>query len=353
MPNAIKRRLWLETDRAYRAAAERFIRIKTNTQVKVAAEDDSDDFSTEKPPRSCRRRPEAQVRRRAVEGADAQALRRASGITRACSPRTCRCHGADGNPLPGQHRRHAGRAWPRVRPHRRSSASAKAADGTDLQHVRDLRSRGRSRAAGRQGAARRDRPRGQRRHQAAEGARGRAVRRTRDLLRDAPRASSSTRSSATAWRATGRRTKAKARRSPRASAPRCCPISCRVVFDPTRRKIGGIDLNGWYEYDDEGVKGQTGHGGRQGRAEDVPDVALADQGLRAIERARAAAAGLEVVSRQSNLIVESSNAVPEARLRQMLIDEVEEAEQALRPVLPRHHRRLHHHAAAADCRRSR
>ena len=32
--------------------------------------------------------------------------------------------------------------------------------------------------------------------------------------------------------------------------------------------------------------------------------------------------GLEVVSRQSNLVVESTNAVPEARLRQMLIDEV-------------------------------
>ena len=45
--NAIKRRLWLETDRAYRSAAERFIRIKTNTQVKVAAADDSDDFSSE------------------------------------------------------------------------------------------------------------------------------------------------------------------------------------------------------------------------------------------------------------------------------------------------------------------
>src|SRR5205085_483879 len=51
-PNAIKRRLWLETDRAYRTAAERFIRIKTNTQVKVAAEDDSDDFSVEKPAKS-------------------------------------------------------------------------------------------------------------------------------------------------------------------------------------------------------------------------------------------------------------------------------------------------------------
>src|SRR5436190_7982370 len=47
--DSIKRRLWLDTDRAYRAAAERLIRIKTNTQVKVAAEDDSDDFSSDPP----------------------------------------------------------------------------------------------------------------------------------------------------------------------------------------------------------------------------------------------------------------------------------------------------------------
>src|SRR5262249_699628 len=46
---SIKRRLWLETDRAYRSAAERLIRIKTNTQVKVAQEDTSDDFSSEGP----------------------------------------------------------------------------------------------------------------------------------------------------------------------------------------------------------------------------------------------------------------------------------------------------------------
>ena len=44
---SIKRRLWLETDRAYRSAAERLIRIRTNTQVKVAQADDSDDFSLE------------------------------------------------------------------------------------------------------------------------------------------------------------------------------------------------------------------------------------------------------------------------------------------------------------------
>src|ERR1019366_7184893 len=36
---------WIETDRAYRSAAERLIKIKTSEQVKVAALDKSDDFS--------------------------------------------------------------------------------------------------------------------------------------------------------------------------------------------------------------------------------------------------------------------------------------------------------------------
>jgi len=46
---SIRRRVWAETDTAYRAAAERLIRIRTNTQVQVAAQDPSDYFSTEKP----------------------------------------------------------------------------------------------------------------------------------------------------------------------------------------------------------------------------------------------------------------------------------------------------------------
>ncbi|HJT86375.1 MAG TPA: hypothetical protein VJ732_00935, partial [Bryobacteraceae bacterium] len=47
--NAIQNKLWQETDRAYRNAAERLIRIKTNSQVQVAAGDGSDDFSVEQP----------------------------------------------------------------------------------------------------------------------------------------------------------------------------------------------------------------------------------------------------------------------------------------------------------------
>ena len=49
VPAPLKQQIWIETDRAYRAAAERLIKIRSNQQVKVAAEDPSDDFSTEPP----------------------------------------------------------------------------------------------------------------------------------------------------------------------------------------------------------------------------------------------------------------------------------------------------------------
>jgi len=48
-PASIKQRIWLETDRAYRLAAERLIKIRTNSEVKVAEEDASGDFSSEEP----------------------------------------------------------------------------------------------------------------------------------------------------------------------------------------------------------------------------------------------------------------------------------------------------------------
>src|SRR5580693_4205154 len=46
-PGALRQDLWLETDRVYRASAERLIKIKTNQQVKTADRDKSNDFSTE------------------------------------------------------------------------------------------------------------------------------------------------------------------------------------------------------------------------------------------------------------------------------------------------------------------
>lgn len=47
--NAIKQATWLATDKAYKAATERFEKVQTNKAVKIAEEDTSADFSTEKP----------------------------------------------------------------------------------------------------------------------------------------------------------------------------------------------------------------------------------------------------------------------------------------------------------------
>lgn len=100
------------------------------------------------------------------------------------------------------------------------------------------------------------------------------------------------------------------------------PDFLSVTFDPTRTQINGIDLMGSYEYDDEGVKARpvkvvengilktwllsrspvgdfthsNGHGRRQ--------------------------PGHEVVSRQSNLIVESTKQVSDQALNDELIAEI-------------------------------
>jgi TldD protein len=48
-PDAIKSALWLETDKKYKAALERFIQVKAQKTVKVKEEDESADFSRESP----------------------------------------------------------------------------------------------------------------------------------------------------------------------------------------------------------------------------------------------------------------------------------------------------------------
>lgn len=99
------------------------------------------------------------------------------------------------------------------------------------------------------------------------------------------------------------------------------PSFLSVVFDPTQRKLGNTDLMGHYLYDDEGVKARP--------------VTVVDQGVLKtflIDRAPLpdfaqsnghgrAEPGMQPVSRQSNLIVQSSRAVPTEALMTMLKDE--------------------------------
>ncbi len=48
-PVAIRQEVWLATDRVYRAASNRLIRIKADEKLRAAADDTSDDFSKEEP----------------------------------------------------------------------------------------------------------------------------------------------------------------------------------------------------------------------------------------------------------------------------------------------------------------
>ncbi len=100
------------------------------------------------------------------------------------------------------------------------------------------------------------------------------------------------------------------------------PDFLSVIFDPTVKEFEGKPLNGTYEFDDEGVKAQR--------------LTLVDKGiLKTFLMSRSPIDGFpqsnghgrrqpgyEIVSRQSNLFVESTNKVSDAELHKMLIEEI-------------------------------
>ena len=101
------------------------------------------------------------------------------------------------------------------------------------------------------------------------------------------------------------------------------PEFLSVVDDPTERTLNGMDLGGWYQYDDEGVAGAA-RGSDQGRhPQELSDVAHADPGLFDQSNGHGRAqAGLMATGRQGNLIVSSTHTAKDSEMRQKLIDEV-------------------------------
>lgn len=100
------------------------------------------------------------------------------------------------------------------------------------------------------------------------------------------------------------------------------PDFISVDFEATRKQFNGADLMGYYEYDDEGVKARPVKVVENGvlktfllSRSPVGDFAHSNgHGRRQ--------PGFEVVSRQSNLIVQSTKQVSEAQLREQLIAEI-------------------------------
>jgi predicted Zn-dependent protease len=99
------------------------------------------------------------------------------------------------------------------------------------------------------------------------------------------------------------------------------PDFISVVDDPTAERIGGIDLNGHYAFDDDGVPAQR--------------VSVVDKGiLKNFLMSRSPVSGFEnsnghgrkapgyrSVGRQGNLIVQATNTISDARMRAQLIEE--------------------------------
>ncbi len=99
------------------------------------------------------------------------------------------------------------------------------------------------------------------------------------------------------------------------------PKSFSVVFDPTVSKLQDNDLNGYYRYDDEGVKGQMVRVVENGVLKRFLMSRTPLENSSHSNGHGRAQAGSEVVSRQSNLIVENSKPVKTSDLRKMLLAE--------------------------------
>jgi TldD protein len=317
--DSIKRRLWLETDHTYRAAAERFIQIETNTQVRVDGADDSADFSSEErsnyqqaPPKL--KFDEASWRER-VRKLSARFENFPNVLTSqvlvSCQTDTRYLVNTEGSRI------QSGRGYARIV----IQAAAKAADGEDLETFDSFEAVECS---------------GLPKDEIIQAAIDRVANNLTALLR-VPVAEPFVGPAIFSGRAAGvffheifghrieghrQKDESEGQTFTKSVGTSVLPSFLTVVLDPTQRKVGDIDLSGWYEYDDEGVKARP--------------VTVVDKGvLKTFLMSRSPVKGFdhsnghgrrqpgyEVVSRQSNLIVESSRAVSEAKLRQMLIEEV-------------------------------
>jgi len=100
------------------------------------------------------------------------------------------------------------------------------------------------------------------------------------------------------------------------------PEFLSIVFDPTRKDFQGVALNGSYSYDDEGVKGRPVTLVENGILKTFLMSRSPIEGFPQSNGHGRRSPGAEIVSRQSNLFVESSKQVSDEELRKMLIAEV-------------------------------
>jgi len=318
-PDAIRRRAWLETDRVYRLTAQRLANVKTNQQVKVAEDDKSGDFSAAPPattivnvaPLKFNAEEWQKTLRRWSADLGKPASILSSNITVIAQREVKTAVNTEGTRL--QH----GRTFARII----ISAQGKAADGMNLATSEILDAEDPARLP----------------NEKVVRAAMKKVETDLLALLKAPLVEPFVGPAILSGKAAGvffheifghrieghrQRDESEGQTFAKKVGDKILPDFLSVQSDPTRHVLNGTDLNGWYDYDDEAVKARP--------------VTVVDKGvLRNFLMSRAPIAGFqtsnghgrrepgrEVVPRQSNLIVESSNKVTDAQLRQALIAEI-------------------------------
>jgi TldD protein len=316
--DALKSVIWLETDRRYKAAVERLINVRANRAIRVEEEDPSGDMSREKTERSI-----SNLRDASVDVADLEKKIKAYSAMFKGHPELLDGQAGFTSTINNQYLVNSEGTSVRhgtVQFRLYLVGRARADDGMDFQRFESFDAH------------------------TVEGLPSEAtVRQTvekiiRDLkaLRKAPVVDPYTGPAILSGRASGvffheifghriegqrNKNESEGQTFAKQINQKILPDFISVVDDPTTEKVGTTDLNGYYTYDDEGVKARP--------------VTVVENGiLRNFLLSRSPVAGFEesnghgrkqpgykAVGRQGNLMVKAANTVPIARLREMLIEQ--------------------------------
>ncbi|MEQ1885728.1 MAG: metallopeptidase TldD-related protein [Bryobacteraceae bacterium] len=317
---AIRQAVWLATDRVYRASAQRLIQIKADEKLRAAAANEkAADFSEEKPQVAFTQTPTVKMnpsewatRMRKLSAEFTKypgALNSDIGLETERTVETLVT--SEGTRL--EH----GRLFSRII----ISANGKAADGMDLSTTETFETDDPSKL-----------PSDAEILKAVE----KAGKNLTDLLRAAPadpfvgpailsgRAAGVFFHEIFGHRIEGHRQKddSEGQTFTKSVGKPILPSFLSVVFDPTQKQFGSVMLNGAYQYDNEGVAARRVPVVESGILKTFLMSRSPIDGFPNSNGHGRRAPGAEVVSRQSNLFVESTRQVNDQQLRQMLIDEV-------------------------------
>jgi TldD protein len=318
----LRRAIWLETDKQYRSAAEALIKIRTGKEVKVeSAEGSAPDFTHEQPHTDIGPETSIQVDRKPWEErvrAYTKAFRDSPAVINSIATFTAQAQNAFQVTSEGTQLQYG-----QIRYRLELFIQGKAPDGMDLDRYYNFDWVNPS-----------DAPDDKAVYAAEAG-----MRKELEGLVAAPinepsvgpalltgRAAAVFFHEVFGHRAEGHRQKdvAEGQTFAKKVGEQILPDFLSIVDDTTMKKLGPTDLLGYYQYDDEGVKAHR--------------VTLVDHGvLKDFEMSRSPLVGFPhsnghgrrqlgaaPVSRQGNLIVESSKTVTNAQLRAKLIELIKE-----------------------------